>query len=125
MMPRSRWAFLVVTAVVFAMSFGCSAFMGGNGERRTNWETAFNENNAPTKIKYSFGVAFDRSGYQFNYVYLYNGYDKPLKIYYKIYFSAREPLFGDHYLYTKKETMVLGMVHWEPAKVVIIKLVEQ
>ena len=123
-MTRSRWTSLAPAALMAAMTAGCSPHMPAQGMRGPVGEIANDQANAPTKIRYFFKK--EVGGGDTNYaLYLNNGYDRPLKIYYKVYMSAREPLFGDQYLYSGKESFALGLGDFEPVKIEIVKLVDQ
>lgn len=114
-------AIAVLAAAALVATAGCSAVGRGGGERRTEWRTAMDESGAPTKIEYSFGVENDVGEMKSYRVYLFNGADRPLKVHYKVFFVAREPLPGDQYVADGREAFALGLGNWEPVKVVVVK----
>lgn len=119
-----RSGFGVVAVLALFLASACSAVRGG-GERRTDWEVAYDLSGNPTKIRYSFGLISD-GGVSVNHaVYLFNGYDKPLKIHYKVYFSARTPYFGDQSVYNGREAFAVGMGGFQPERVVIMGMEEE
>jgi len=124
MKPSGR-ALLAIVVLALAMNFGCGPIrpdMISTG--RTSWKVAANQDNVPTKIRYSIKYEHDGAGTSHYWVYLYNGYDKPVIISYKLYFSGKIPELYDQYIFTKKETLATSSSS-EPAKVEILKIVEQ
>lgn len=114
-------AVAVLATAALVATAGCSAIGRGGGEHRTEWRAAMDESDAPTKIEYSFGTENDVGDMKTYRVYLFNGADRPLKIHYKVFFVAREPLAGDQYVANGREAFALGLGNWEPVKVVIVK----
>ena len=88
----------------------------------SEWIIANDLNGVPTKIQYCITIEYtDGVPYWYG-ISLQNGYDKPLEIYFKVYFSTSSPENYSQYLYTNKgkEWAVRGRI--EIQKVEIIKL---
>lgn len=125
MMKQSGKALLAIVVLASAMTVGCSQVMNDySGSGRTGWKIAHTQDNVPTKIRYSFRYEIDGSGTPSHWLHLYNGYDTPVKISYKIYFTSQVPQFYDQYIFTKKEA-VIPFSASEPAKVEIVRIIEQ
>lgn len=122
MTTRNGIGLAALAAAALVLTATCSLAGRGGGERRTEWRTAADPSGAPTPIEYSFGVEDEAGEMKAYRVYLFNGADRPLKISYKVYFVAREPLAGDQYVADGREAFALGLGDWEPVKVVVVRL---
>jgi hypothetical protein len=114
-----------VIIIIFLLLAGCTGGIDRHKQydyQSTDWIVANDQDGVPTGIyyailtRYNYGI-FDEYG-----ITLYNGYETPKEIYYKVYFTTREPAYYNQYIYSLKKLNFQGFSCYVPVKVEIIKL---